>query len=151
MSVTFCRIAQRYMMSIYSKARCKAISSFFFYFPIFGQMCTSNAVSDKSLYPTFARTIFGDNSIGPSVLALMKYYDWDVVAIISEDRGDWYSRANFLESYLTSQGKTVSSHEKLPHYWLYERAKDGARYQDILRKMQNKARSKYSTIQVTVE
>lgn len=108
--------------------------------PAISHMCTSNAVSDKSLYPTFARTIFGDNSIGPSVLALMKYYDWDVVAIISEDRGDWFSRANFLESYLTSQGKTVSLHEKLPHYWLYERAKDGARYQDILRKMQNKAR-----------
>ncbi|KAK2571574.1 Resact receptor [Acropora cervicornis] len=108
--------------------------------PAISHLCTSNAVSDKSLYPTFARTIFGDNSIGPSVLALMKYYDWDVVAIISEDRSDWYSRANFLESYLTSQGKTVSSHEKLPHRWFYTRAKDGARYQDILRKMQNKAR-----------
>lgn len=137
-------------MSIYSKAGCKTTSSVLFYFPISGQLCTSNAVSDKSRYPTFARTIFDDNSIGPSVLALMKYYDWDVVAIICEDLSDWCSRAKFLESYLTSQGKTVSSHEKLPHNGRYERAKYGARYQDILRKMQNKARSKYATLLVTV-
>lgn len=151
MSATFCRIAHRYMMSIYSKALCKTTSSVLFYFPISGQVCTSDAVSDKSRYPTFARTIFGDKSIGPSVLALMKYYDWNVVGIIREERGDWHSRANFLDSYLTSQGKIVSLHETLPHNWIYNRSKDGARYLDILRKMKNKARSKYKTLLVIVE
>ena len=109
-------------------------------------MCTSNAVSDKELYPTFARTIFGDNSMGPSVLAVMKNFDWNVVGILSEESGDWYSRASFLESYLKSQGKTVSLHKMLPHNWYYKREKDGARYKDILRKMQGKARSKYSKL-----
>ena len=138
-------------MSIYSKALRKTTSSFLFYFPISGQLCTSNAVSDKSRYPTFARTIFADKNIGPSVLALMKYYDWNVVGIIHEESGDWHSRANFLDSYLTSQGKIVSLHETLPHSWLYSRSKYGARYLDILRKMKNKARSKCKTLLVNVE
>ncbi|XP_068673835.1 atrial natriuretic peptide receptor 1-like isoform X3 [Montipora foliosa] len=108
--------------------------------PIISHMCTSNVVSDKELYPTFARTIFGDSSIGPSVLAIMKNFDWNVVGILSEESNDWYSRATFLEDYLKSQGKTVSLHKKLPHNWLYHEEKDGARYKDILRKMQGKAR-----------
>ena len=84
--------------------------------------------------------------MGPSVLAVMKNFDWNVVGILSEESGDWYSRASFLESYLKSQGKTVSLHKMLPHNWYYKREKDGARYKDILRKMQGKARSKYSKL-----
>lgn len=106
-------------------------------------MCTSNEVSDKELYPTFARTIFGDNSIGPSVLALMDYFKWDRVGIISEDDEGWELRGDFMASYLKSQGKTVALHEKVKYYWLYSEKDHGGQYQEVLRRMKTKARSKY--------
>ena len=106
-------------------------------------MCTSNAVSNKELYPTFARTIFGDNSIAPSVLAMMDYFKWDVVGIISEDDKDWKLRGEFMESYLNSQGKTVAVNKKVRYNWAYTEKDDGGHYQDILRTMKTKARSKY--------
>ena len=104
-------------------------------------MCTSNAVSDKELYPTFARTIFGDNSIGPSVLAILEHFKWGRVGIISEDEENWELRGDFMASYLKSQGKTVALHEKVKYNWLYTVKDDGGHYQDVLRNMKTKARS----------
>ena len=106
-------------------------------------MCTSNAVSDKELYPTFARTIFGDNSIAPSVLAIMEHFNWNLVGIISEDDEGWELRGDFLESYLKSQGKTVALREKVPYNWMYNDKRDGGHYQEVLKRMKAKARSKY--------
>lgn len=109
------------------------------------QMCTSNAVSDKELYPTFARTIFGDNSISPSVLAILKYFNWNRVGIISEDADTWESRGDFLVSYLKSQGKSVSLQEKVKFHWLYKSETDGEHFQQVLMRMKTKARSMFMT------
>ena len=109
------------------------------------QMCTSNAVSDKELYPTFARTIFGDNSISPSVLAILKYFNWNRVGIISEDAHTWESRGDFLVSYLKSQGKIVSLQEKVKFNWLYKTEIDGEHFQQVLMRMKTKARSMFMT------
>ena len=99
-------------------------------------------VSDKELYPTFARTIFGDNSIGPSVVAVMKYFGWNRVGIISENEEEWDRRGQFLASFLASEGKTVALHEKIMFALLYKPDKHGAHYQDVLNKMKSEARSK---------
>lgn len=107
------------------------------------QMCTSNAVSDKKLYPTFARTIFGDNSISPSVLAILKYFNWNRVGIISEDAESWESRGDFLASYLKSQGSIVSLQEKVKFHWLYKSETDGEHFQQVLMRMKTKARSTF--------
>ena len=111
-------------------------------------MCTSNAVSDKQLYPTFARTIFGDNSLGPSVLAIMEYFKWNLVGIISEDDEGWGLRGNFIASFLKSQGKTVALHEKVKYNWVYNAEENGAHYQEVLQRMKTEARSKQFTLRM---
>lgn len=104
-------------------------------------------VSDKQLYPTFARTIFGDNSIGPSVSAIMNYFNWNLVGIISEEEHDWKRRADFLESFLDSVGKTVTMHSRVPYYRLYKEKEHGEQFKEVLSQSKNKARSKCKIFQ----
>ena len=110
-------------------------------------MCTSEQVSDKVLYPTFARTNPADKNLGPSVLAVLKQFDWDVVGIISETmyKGtgmEWERRAKGLEAYLKSNGITVAAHEKIVFNLVYFVDIHGPRLKSILKSMMSKTRSK---------
>lgn len=72
----------------------------------------------------------------------MNYYSWNIVGIISENEEDWERRGDFLESFLKSQGKTVSMHGKIQYLLLYKQETDGDNYMNVLKQMMNKARSK---------
>ena len=68
----------------------KLLQSFFYIF-IF-QKCGNYKVSDKDKYPTFARTYPTDTAITSSLLALLEYYNWTKVSIVtgipSEEEAD---------------------------------------------------------------
>ncbi|CAL1538859.1 unnamed protein product, partial [Lymnaea stagnalis] len=55
---------------------------FFFFSPKFSQLCQDDAVSDKSKYPTFARTFPPAVQITSSVISLLKHYNWTKFSII---------------------------------------------------------------------
>lgn len=114
------------------------------FLPSLTKLCTSDEVSNKELYPTFARTIFDDNSIAPSVLAILDHFDWNLVGIISENEEGWERRGDFLDSFLTSQGKTVSMHGKVQYVLLYHKKQEySEHYEEVLRQMKDKARSEF--------
>ncbi|EDO33461.1 predicted protein, partial [Nematostella vectensis] len=52
-------------------------------------MCSSPEVSNKKLYPTFARTFAVDTVLAPTVLSLLRYFSWKRVAIIYENVTKW--------------------------------------------------------------
>ena len=68
-----------FVFTIYTSA--KLLPSFFFLF-IF-QKCGNYKVSDKDKYPTFARTYPTDTAITSSLLALLEYYNWTKVSIVT--------------------------------------------------------------------
>lgn len=117
------------------------------FLPSLIKLCTSDEVSNKELYPTFARTIFDDNSIAPSVLAILNHFDWNLVGIISENEEGWERRGDFLDSFLKSEGKTVSMHGKVQYVLLYHAKEEYSQhYEQVMREMKDKVRSKYLLI-----
>ena len=50
-------------------------------------------MSNKELYPTFARTRSTDAAVASAVVKLLKYYDWNQVMILVDvlpvDSNDW--------------------------------------------------------------
>ncbi|KPM02166.1 Guanylate cyclase-like protein 2 [Sarcoptes scabiei] len=55
--------------------------------PMISYKCASSIVSNKDLYPTFARTHPPDVIVVRSVLALLQYYQWEKFGIV------WYKRS----------------------------------------------------------
>lgn len=108
------------------------------------QYCTSSAVSNKQLYPTFARTIPADGSLGPSVVAILDYFNWNQVGLMSEEKQTWYTRGQFIESYLKQNGKKINIYEYTPTELSYKPDKDGAAITNKLEKIKTRSRGKYS-------
>ena len=75
----------------------------------------------------------------------MNYFKWNLVGIISEDEEGWLRRADFLVSFLKSEGKTVSMHGKIKYLLMYKEKDHGAQYKEVMRQMMNKARSEYES------
>lgn len=106
-------------------------------------MCTNDEVSNKKLYPSFARTIPADGAIGPSIVALLDYFSWNRVGIYSEEGGkSWSKRGQFIDEYLRQKGKEISIHEKSPSGLGYTPIKHGDRIKQSLKKMIKYARGK---------
>ena len=46
---------------------------------------SSPRLSDTHLYPLFVRPVPPDDSISPAIVALMKYFDWKYLAIVTQE------------------------------------------------------------------
>ena len=71
-------------------------------------MCTNEKLSDKTLFPTFARTIPPISRLAPQVHALMKHFKWTRVGIITQNSQRW-SEWNVLVSSLREEDLAVST------------------------------------------
>lgn len=107
-------------------------------------MCGNPDVSYKELYPTFIRTFAIDTKLTPSLLSLLKYFNWKRVAIIYENVTKWIEMKNNMVKRLRAKGITVAQ-ELLTHPSAYYRPENHTdNYRSILRKIKQEARSKYS-------
>ena len=57
-----------------------------FHAMVFLQGCTRTKLSDKSLFPTFARTIGVEESVTPTIIAVLRKFNWKRVAIVWENK-----------------------------------------------------------------
>ena len=109
-------------------------------------MCSSADLSDKAKYPTFARTFAVDSQVGPSVISLLKYtYNWTRVAIIYQDSTQWESLKEHLVKEFEKNGIDVA-HEYMvgkEAFYMYFYLEKEAEFRAALRKIKEKARSKY--------
>jgi len=107
------------------------------------QMCSNSEVSYKKLYPTFIRTFAIDTKLTPSLLSLLKYFNWKRVAIIYENVTKWIEMKNNMVKRLRAKGITVSQ-ELLSHpSALYRPPNHTDFFRDIFRKIKQEARSMF--------
>ncbi|XP_020613215.1 atrial natriuretic peptide receptor 1-like isoform X2 [Orbicella faveolata] len=103
-------------------------------------MCSNPEVSYKKLYPTFIRTFAIDTKLTPSLLSLLKYFNWKRVAIIYENVTKWIEMKNNMVKRLRAKGITVSQ-ELLSHpAALYRPRNHTDFFRDIFRKIKQEAR-----------
>nr|XP_006817694.1 PREDICTED: guanylate cyclase 32E-like [Saccoglossus kowalevskii] len=77
--------------------------------------CAEYEVSDKEIYPTFARTYPPDSQISKSVVALLKYFDWDHVTLVTSEDTQWMAVSHSLENDLAASNVTIQSVQYYPH------------------------------------
>ena len=52
----------------------------------FLQKCVDRAVSDKSIFSTFARTLPPSSKMSKSIVALLKHFDWNRLMLLVSDK-----------------------------------------------------------------
>ena len=71
------------------------------------------------------------------------------MGIISENEEAWKRRGDFLDSFLKSEGKTVSMHGKVQFFLLYHRKQEySEHYKEVMKQMKDKARSEFHFLNV---
>ncbi|PVD38413.1 hypothetical protein C0Q70_01028 [Pomacea canaliculata] len=76
--------------------------------------CTETEVSDKSLYPTFARTKPTDSQVSKSVVSLLRMFKWTKVTFIHSNTTDGNHTADDIYSTLVDHGFKVLFRKKYP-------------------------------------
>ena len=60
---------------------------------------SSPRLSDTDLYPLFVRPVPPDDSISPAIVALMKYFDWKYLAIVTQEE-DLFTLVSYNGMYM---------------------------------------------------
>ena len=105
------------------------------------QMCSNPEVSNKELYPTFARTFAVDTKLTPSVLSLLNYYKWQRVAIVYENVTKWIEMKNSMVKRLQAKGITVALELLMNPSAVYRPQNHSTAYRNIMKKIKKEARS----------
>ena len=112
------------------------------YFYIF-QMCGDPELSDKRKYPTFARTYPVAKQLTPSLIALLKNYNWNTVALVYDD--NFLETKNHIKKRFTKEHIAISYEASVPSeikYHLASASWDAALYPRLLKGIKENARSK---------
>ena len=105
-------------------------------------MCSSPELSNKKLYPTFARTFAVDSQVTPSVVSLLKKFEWKIVAIIYENLTKWTDLKDSMKQQFKANGIEVSYEGSTVVFAHYDLAMDN-RFRKMMSEIKKKARSKY--------
>ncbi|ELT88243.1 hypothetical protein CAPTEDRAFT_197264, partial [Capitella teleta] len=83
------------------------------------QKCADHRVSDKKLYPTFARTFPPANQVTKSILALLLHFSWRKITLVVGDAqsSKWRSIAEKLTQLAELFNVTINGQfeYKVPH------------------------------------
>ena len=103
-------------------------------------MCIEKELSDKSKYPTFARTAVTGFELASTVHELLKYYKWKKVSVIWHDTFPYKKlHEEFHASY---DGDTVSAFPmEIPVYYNYREHHSVTR--GYLQKIYHKSKSEF--------
>ena len=108
------------------------------------QLCTSSEVSNKTLYPTFARTVFDPGNTAVEVLEILKKFNWVHVAVITEDIPVWTKRRDSLVKSLQENNITITYKGSVPARVSYKYSRHSILFKERLKDVQGKARSRYT-------
>ncbi|XP_020901343.1 atrial natriuretic peptide receptor 1 isoform X2 [Exaiptasia diaphana] len=103
-------------------------------------MCSSPEVSDKKLYPTFARTFAIDTKLTPSLLSLLNYFKWKRVAIIYENVTKWIEMKDTIVKRLEEKQITIALQEMMSPSAVFRPQNHSTMYRNILKKIKSEAR-----------
>ncbi|XP_078611420.1 receptor-type guanylate cyclase Gyc76C-like [Branchiostoma floridae x Branchiostoma japonicum] len=86
--------------------------------PMISYMCSEYPVSDKSQYPTFARTLPPDTQVSNSILALLENFGWNNVTLVVSETETWRSVAASLWEVLPAYNITIAFQMDFAHPYL---------------------------------
>jgi guanylate cyclase len=72
------------------------------------QKCADHKVSDKKLYPTFARTFPPNNQVTKSILSLLLHFEWSKITLVVSDQSPWPSTAEKLADLAKDYNVTIN-------------------------------------------
>ncbi|XP_072029839.1 speract receptor-like [Amphiura filiformis] len=90
--------------------------------PMISYHCGNVEVSNKQQYPTFARTYPTDTQITASVLALLKYYNWSKISLItanSQDTPKWQELREYFQEIFPLENITITHDIDFPSPYFY--------------------------------
>jgi len=73
------------------------------------QKCADHRVSDKTLYPTFARTLPPATQVTKSIVALLMHFGWRRYTMVVGSTTRWQSIADQLQSISARHNVTVNA------------------------------------------
>ncbi|KAK3705160.1 hypothetical protein QZH41_003755 [Actinostola sp. cb2023] len=103
-------------------------------------MCNNPEVSNKKRYPTFARTFAIDTKLTPSLLSLLKYFEWKRVAIIYENVTKWIEMKDTITKRLKEKDITIALQLLMSPAAVYRPQNHSEMYKDILKQIKAEAR-----------
>lgn len=113
-------------------------------------MCNSPELSNKTEYPTFARTLAVHNKILPTILAILNEFSWDKVAIVTERKDQFIGTTQYMKKEFKKNGiKLTYSAEiqdlrEYENYLLFNNTKYEKEYKNAIQHIKKEARSKWT-------
>ncbi|XP_059177836.1 speract receptor-like [Physella acuta] len=77
--------------------------------PMISYYCTASEVSDKSLYPTFARTKPTDSQISETVVSILQHFKWNRVTFIYNNNTEYTPTAETILELMVAHKVEVNS------------------------------------------
>ncbi|CAD7079001.1 unnamed protein product [Hermetia illucens] len=85
--------------------------------PMISYKCTDTAVSNKSVFHSFARTLAPASKVSKSVIALLTAFDWRKFSIIAGGRPEWGSEvAQAIRALALTENLTVMNYREISDY-----------------------------------
>ena len=106
------------------------------------QMCTDERLSDKTLYPTFSRTIPVISGLVPPLYALMKHFNWTRVGLIAQTTQQW-SQWNVLEKGLKERRLAVDTVHTMTFGVHYNASSLMAEFEGLLQSTAEESRGRF--------
>jgi hypothetical protein len=106
-------------------------------------MCSSPELSNKNVYPTFARTFAVDSQVIPSAISLLKKFEWNRVAIIYENLTKWIDLKDSMKRHFKDNNIKIAYESSTVVFAHYNSAMD-ERFRKMMSDIKKTARSKYT-------
>lgn len=111
-------------------------------------MCNSPELSNKTEYPTFARTLSTHNKVFPTILSILNKFKWNKVAIVTE-RGEEFRRTTeYMKKEFKKRDIKLTYSAEIQGFTQYDNArirnntKYEKEYENAIRNIKKEARSK---------
>ncbi|XP_064634710.1 guanylate cyclase 32E-like isoform X2 [Lineus longissimus] len=92
--------------------------------PMVGFKCSDHSLSDKTLFPTFARTLVPTSKVWKSIIATIKYFKWKKFTPISYDDRKWKMTADKLIELSRKEKLEPNTLEIFTRPYMYYSAKE---------------------------
>lgn len=111
--------------------------------PMISHSCSATDLSNKDIYPTFARTIFYARSDKENMLKalsnVMDLYKWKLISLIVSKKFAWNSLADYIFQTIESYDKKCDTVHQFD-----EDDNGNVHFKDILQRAKKTARSEYN-------
>ena len=103
-------------------------------------MCDDPELSNKDLYPTFARTYPVSKQVLPLLVALLKMFKWHIVALIYDN--NFEQTKEYFKQRFSEKNINVSYEASVPSNFRYQPDVWDQKFPELLKKIKENARGK---------